>query len=124
VDRTRIAIPCVGQGNLDAQISPHFGRCDSYAIVTLEDGKVKTVESLPNAGHSDCTSPVRTLAGSGVGLMLVAGMGMRPYLAFKQLGIEVRYGVNGTVSDAVESYLKNETLPMGEDHLCGCNSES
>jgi predicted Fe-Mo cluster-binding NifX family protein len=56
--------------------------------------------------------------------MLVTGMGMRPYLALKQLGIEVRYGVNGTVLDAVESYLRNETLPMEEDRLCGCNSES
>ena len=124
MDRTRIAIPCVGQANLDAPVSPHFGRCDSYAIVTLEEGKVKTVESLSNANHSDCTSPVRTLAESGVGLMLVTGMGMRPYLAFKQLGIEVRYGVNGTVLDAVESYLRNETLPMEENRLCGCNSES
>jgi len=124
MDRTRIAIPCVGQANLDAPVSPHFGRCDSYAIVTLEEGKVKTVESLSNANHSDCTSPVRTLAESGVRLMLVTGMGMRPYLALKQLGIEVRYGVNGTVLDAVESYLRNETLPMEEDRLCGCNSES
>lgn len=124
MDRTRIAIPCVGQANLDAPVSPHFGRCDSYAIVTLEEGKVKTVESLSNANHSDCTSPVRTLAESGVRLMLVTGMGMRPYLALKQLGIEVRYGVNGTVLDAVESYLRNETLPMEENRLCGCNSES
>jgi predicted Fe-Mo cluster-binding NifX family protein len=64
------------------------------------------------------------LANSGVGLMLVTGMGMRPYFVFKQLGIEVRYGVNGTVLDAVGSYLRNETLPMEEDRLCGCNSES
>jgi predicted Fe-Mo cluster-binding NifX family protein len=56
--------------------------------------------------------------------MLVTGMGMRPYLALKQLGIEVRYGVNGTVLDAVESYLRNETSPMEEDRLCGCHSEA
>jgi predicted Fe-Mo cluster-binding NifX family protein len=91
MDRTRIAIPCAGLANLNAPISPHFGRCDSYAIVTLEEGRIKAVESLSNANHSDCTSPVRTLAESGVGLMLVTGMRMRPYLAFKQLGIEVRY---------------------------------
>ena len=40
MDRTKIAIPCVGNADLEAQVSPHFGRCDSYAIVTLEEGKI------------------------------------------------------------------------------------
>lgn len=119
--RIRIAIPCVGQANLEAPVSPHFGRCDSYAIVTLQDGKIESVESLSNANHSDCSSPVRILVGNGVDLMLVAGMGMRPYLSFKQQGIEVRYGVAGTVADAVQSYIDNETVPLTEDTLCGCH---
>ena len=68
--------------------------------------------------------PVRTLAESGVGLMPVTGMGMRPYFAFKQSGVEVGYRVSGTVRGAVESYLRDETLPMGEDRLCDCHSES
>lgn len=78
MDRTRIAIPCVGQAYLDAPVSPHFGRCDQYAMVTLEEGKVKTVQSLSNPSNSDLTSPSRTLAESGVALMLVTGMGTRP----------------------------------------------
>ena len=121
MDRTRIAIPCIGQASLHAPVSPHFGRCDSYAIVTLEEGKVKAVDSLSNAGHSDCTSSVRTLAENGVRVMLATGMGARPYLSFKELGIEVRCGIRGTVADAVEAYLRNDTLPMGEDGLCVCD---
>jgi predicted Fe-Mo cluster-binding NifX family protein len=121
MDRTRIAVPCLGEADLHAPVSPHFGRCDSYAIVTLQDGKIEAVESLSNANHSDCSSPVRLLAENGVGLMLVAGMGMRPYLAFRQQGIEVKYGVGGTVADAIKSYLRNETVPMTEDTLCNCH---
>jgi predicted Fe-Mo cluster-binding NifX family protein len=122
MDTIRIAIPCVGEGALEAQISPHFGRCDSYAIITMKDQKVGSVESVSNTNHSDCSSPVQLLADRGVGMMLVTGMGMRPHLSFKQQGIEVRYGVTGTVADAVEAYLKNKTLPMTEDNLCGCNN--
>jgi predicted Fe-Mo cluster-binding NifX family protein len=51
--------------------------------------------------------------------MLVEAMGMRPYLAFKQLGIEIRCGITGTVAEAVESYLKGETFAMAQDDLCG-----
>ena len=119
--RTKLAIPCTGQASLQAQVSPHFGRCDSYAIVTIEEGKVKTIEPTPNKEHSDCSEPVRALVANKVNLMLVGGMGMRPYMAFKELGIEVRCGVTGTVAEAVQSYLNGETLPMSQDAMCKCH---
>lgn len=119
--RTRLAVPCIGEAGLQALVSPHFGRCDSYAIVTLVDGHVEAVESLSNATHTDCTSPVQLLHANNVGLMLVGGMGMRPYMAFKEMGIEIRQGASGTVGDAVESYLRNESPLFTEDTLCGCH---
>jgi predicted Fe-Mo cluster-binding NifX family protein len=119
MDKLRIAVPCIGRGNLSAAVSPHFGRCDSYAIVSLEDEKIKGVESLSNDGHTECAGSVRRLVENGVSLMLVTGMGMRPYLICKQLGIEVRCGITGTVADAVESFVTNKTVPMTEDSLCG-----
>ena len=118
VNGTKIAIPCVGQASLQARVSSHFGRCDSYIIVTVEEGKIKATESILNRAHSDCASPVRALAEKGVSLMLVEAMGMRPYLAFKELGIEVRCGITGTTAEAVESYLKGETFAMTQDGLC------
>jgi predicted Fe-Mo cluster-binding NifX family protein len=69
-----------------------------------------------------CGGSVRALVDNGVSLMLVVSMGMPPYLAFKELGIEVRCGITGTVARAVESYLKGETLPMERDDLCNCHS--
>jgi hypothetical protein len=47
-------------------------------------------------------------------------MGVRGPEAARKLVIEVRYGITGTVAETVESYLKGETLPMGEDTLCRC----
>ncbi len=121
MDRTKLAIPCTGQASLQAQVSPHFGHCDSYAIVTIEDGKLKSIEPVSNGEHSDCSEPVRALVANKVSLMLVGGMGMRPYLAFKELGIDVRRGITGTVAEAVESYLKGETIPMTQDSSCNCH---
>lgn len=121
MDRTKLAIPCTGQAGLQAQVSPHFGHCNSYAVVMIEEGKVKTIEPISNGDHSDCSEPVRILVANNVSLMLVGGMGMRPYLAFKDLGIEVRCGITGTVAEAVESYLKGHTIPMTEDAMCKCH---
>jgi hypothetical protein len=39
-------------------------------------------------------------------------------LAFKVLGIEVRRGIIGTVAEAVESYPKGETVPLGQERFC------
>ena len=116
--RTRLAIPCTGQASLQAEVSGHFGHCDSYAIVTIEDGRVKSVESVSNQNHIDCGASVNRLVENEVDLMLVQAMGMRPYLAFKERGIEVRRGIIGTVAEAVESYLKGQTFPMERDSLC------
>jgi predicted Fe-Mo cluster-binding NifX family protein len=116
--RTRLAIPCTGEADLQAQVSAHFGHCDSYAIVTLQEGRIEAVESMSNQNHIDCGASVRRLVENGVGLMLVQSMGMQPYLAFKELGIEVRCGITGTIAGAVECYLKGETSPMGQDSLC------
>lgn len=130
VNGTKIAIPCVGQASLQARVSPHFGRCDSYAIVTLEEGRIKAIEPMSDRNHIDCGGPVRALVENGVSLMLVGAMGRRPYLAFKELGIKVRCGITGTVVEAVESYLKGETLPMEQDDalcsalICKCHMDA
>jgi len=116
--RTRLAIPCTGEANLQAEVSGHFGHCHSYAIVTIEEGRIESVESVLNQNHIDCGASVSRLVEREVDLMLVQAMGMRPYLAFKERGIEVRRGILGTVAEAVESYLKGETFPMGQDSLC------
>jgi predicted Fe-Mo cluster-binding NifX family protein len=118
MNKGTLAVPCVGQANLGAPVSPHFGRCDSYAIVKLEGGKIKDVASLSNTAHTECAGSVRMLVENGVSLILVTAMGMRPYSACRQLGIEVRCGIAGTVADAIESYLTDKTLPITEDSLC------
>jgi predicted Fe-Mo cluster-binding NifX family protein len=120
MERTKIAIPCVGRANLQARVSHHFGCCDSYAIVTVEEAEIKSVESIRNGKHSRCTESVRALVQRAVGLTLVGTMGVGGWEAARKLGIEVRCGITGTVAEAVESYLKGETLPMGEDTLCRC----
>jgi len=48
-------------------------------------------------------------------------MGMRTYLGFRQHAIDVNCSVAGTVADAVESYLRNETITVTEETLCGCH---
>jgi predicted Fe-Mo cluster-binding NifX family protein len=123
VGKTRIAIPCVGRANLQAQVSHHFGCCDSYVVVTVEEARIKSVESIRNGKHSRCIESVKALAQHSIGLTLVETIGVGGWETARKLGIEVRCGITGRVAEAVDSYLKGETLTMREDAFCRCDPQ-
>lgn len=110
--------------SVDAQIDPRFRRyayfiiADPDAIVTVEEAEIKAMESIRNGKKSRCTESVRALVKYGVNLTITGTMGVGGWEAARKLGIEVRCAITGTVAEAVESYLKGETLPIGEDTLC------
>ncbi|MBQ1845365.1 MAG: dinitrogenase iron-molybdenum cofactor biosynthesis protein, partial [Desulfovibrio sp.] len=74
---TLLAIPSCLPGGLDAAMGMHFGHCDIYTLVEIEDGKVKSVATHDNPPHAQggCLAPVQMLAGLGVKTLLAGGMG-------------------------------------------------
>lgn len=103
----RIAISTDGD-----QVSPHFGRCASYTIVDLEDGKVVTKEVVNNPGHEPGFLP-QYLHKSGVSVIVAGGMGPRAQSLFKEVGIDVYLGAEGSVDTVIE-HLQKGTLIAGE----------
>ncbi len=47
----RIAIPSQNTGGLDGMRSGHFGHCDVFTLVDVEDGAIKSVSTIENGGH-------------------------------------------------------------------------
>ena len=62
----------------------HFGHCDVYTIVEIEDGMVKKVFTLPSIPHQQggCLAPVQYLADHGVCTLLAGSMGAAASLAW------------------------------------------
>lgn len=121
MNKTRIAVPSMEPGGMQAQRSGHFGRCDLFTIVDVENGEIKAVSTLQNIEHSEggCLEPVKLLAGHGVNVIIVGGMGMRPLLGFRQVGIDVFLGIGNTVQESIEGYLQEKLIPMSEEYVCG-----
>lgn len=120
-----VAVPSQNPGGLKAGLMSHFGHCDVFTLVEMENGGVKTVSVLPNAPHEHgaCTAPVQTLADHGVKVMLAGGMGMRPLQAFEASGIKVMFtGLATTVEQAVNDFAQNKLPVFGDNGLCkgGC----
>ena len=114
----RVAVPAETSQGLESPISGHFGHSPSFVIVSITDGKVESVETLLNSGHSSCAEPVQRLAQSGVTVLIARGMGMRPLVHSQNMGITVVISAGNTVREAIENYLNGQSTIMGMDHTC------
>ena len=72
----RLAIPSEGEGGLDGLRAGHFGHCDVFTCVDIEDGKIGTVRIVANKEHvqGGCMVPVQLLAQEGVNALSWAAL--------------------------------------------------
>jgi predicted Fe-Mo cluster-binding NifX family protein len=97
-------------------VSAHFGRCLSYTIVEIKEGKVLSKEEIPNPGHQPGFLP-QYLSEKEVNCIIAGGMGPRAQGLFAQKNIEAIIGVQGEVDEVIEKFISQE-LEVGDD-LCG-----
>jgi len=118
----RIAIPTIGPGGLEGQRSGHFGHCDVFTFVDVEGGEIKNISSIPNQSHvqGGCMVPVNLLAENKVTALIVGGIGMRPLMGFKQVGIEVYYDESRPqIKPVVEDLIAGKLPLISDNQVCG-----
>ena len=117
----KVAIPTLGRGGLDCERSGHFGHCDCFTVVEVENGELGAVSVIDNPPHEEggCMRPVALLAESGIDAIVAAGMGMRPMMGFAQAGIRVLFE-NQTpgVGDVARMAASGELPEMTADNAC------
>jgi len=122
MENGRIAIPSLGPGGLEGERSGHFGHCDVFTFVDVEDGEIKQVTTIPNASHvqGGCMVPVNLLASHNVQALIVGGIGMRPLMGFKEVGVDVYYdATRPQIRPVVEDLIEGKLTMIGEDQVCG-----
>ena len=122
MDNGRIAIPSNGRGGLNSTRSGHFGHCDVFTLIDIENGNIKTEATISNQehAHGGCMVPVNLLAGQNVDALIVGGIGRRPLEGFAQVGIDVFVdSVNPIVKTVVEHLIANKLKKISPDQVCG-----
>lgn len=122
MENGRIAIPSLENGGLDGQRSGHFGHCDVFTLVDVENGEIKQVSTIANNGHvqGGCMVPVNLLAGHNVNALIVGGIGMRPLMGFRQVGIDVYHdAVRPEIRPVVEDLIAGRLPKISDDQVCG-----
>ena len=101
---------------IDGKLCGHFGRCEKFSIVEVDDKTILQEFSLEPPEHEPGAYP-KFLAENGVSTIIAGGMGPKAHQLFQQNNIEVFMGVNSEQpKKLVENYLSNQ-LKTGEN-LC------
>ena len=118
----RIAVPSNGDGGMNGTRSGHFGHCDVFTLVDVEDSEIKNISILQNQEHvqGGCMVPVNLLADNQVTALIVGGIGMRPLMGFRQVGIQVyhddqRPEIEPVVMDLIAGNLQE----IQNNQVCG-----
>jgi predicted Fe-Mo cluster-binding NifX family protein len=85
-------------------VSAHFGRCPTFTIIDIENGKITRKEIVDNPGHE------------GVNCIVAGGMGARASGLFDEFGIQPIVGISGKIDEVIEK-LQKGTLE-GSESLC------
>jgi predicted Fe-Mo cluster-binding NifX family protein len=118
----RIAVPSNGAGGLDGTRSGHFGHCHVFTFIDVEDGEIKEVTTLQNKEHvqGGCMVPVNLLSSHNVNVLVVGGIGMRPLMGFKQVGIDVYHDAErAEIRPVVEDLIAGKLQDFQSDLVCG-----
>ncbi|NCO24248.1 MAG: dinitrogenase iron-molybdenum cofactor [Candidatus Infernicultor aquiphilus] len=93
-------------------VSAHFGRCPSFTIAEIEEGKVLKIEEINNPGHQPAFLP-NFLAEYGVEYIICGGMGNRAQMLFAEKKITPVIGVTGKIEEVIEKFVQGK-LKGGE----------
>jgi predicted Fe-Mo cluster-binding NifX family protein len=122
--KMRVAVPAENPGGLKAPRSGHFGHCDLFTVIDLDEkGKIVNVESVENGRHEagGCMVPVKLLKDAGVESIIVGGMGARPMQGFTDAGIGVYFADRNSflnVEDVLKQFVENKLPVMHATQVC------
>ncbi len=109
--KIKFAIP-MAEGKLTA----HFGHCREFALVEVENGEIRNIETVVPPPHEPGVLP-KWLHEQGTNVVIAGGMGVRAQQLMGENGIEVVTGAPADTPEAlVKGYLE-KTLETGAN-LC------
>jgi len=115
----KIAVTAENNNGLESTVAHHFGHAPYFILVDVENGEVINTQGIANpfADHHQPGQIPGFIKEQNADVVLSGGMGGRAIQFFEQYGIKAATGADGTVRQALESYLGgklSEAAPCDE----------
>jgi len=96
----------------EGKLTGHFGHCQEFALVDVEDNKIKNTEKMIPPPHEPGVLP-RWLHEQGTNVIIAGGMGARALDLFAQNGIKVLTGAPSLAPEELVQQYLDSTLKTG-----------
>ena len=108
--KLRIAIPTKGQGGLEDVVSDVFGRANTFTIVDVEKGTIKSVKVLENPAvsykHGAGPIVVKMLIDSGVNMVIASEFGPGVSILLDQhKATKIKVNASSSISESLRKAL-------------------
>jgi predicted Fe-Mo cluster-binding NifX family protein len=100
----------------DGKLTAHFGHCKEFAIIEVEEDKIKNKEILVPPPHEPGVLPA-WLHELKTDVVIAGGMGHRAVTLFNERGIKVVTGAPVADPESLVQQYLNNTLTTG-NNLC------
>lgn len=104
----RVVFPTNENSGYLSKRGAHFGKANFYTIITLNDGKIDSVEAIENPGHTEsgCGGAIQNIMSLNPDALVVSGIGGSPARGFEQVGLSVYHDPNSaTVLDSINALV-------------------
>ncbi len=119
--RRKVVIPTKQSNGFNSEPCEHFGKCSVFTIVTLEDGVITAVETVPNefCGCCSCYDVIRLLREKGMTALLVHKIGMYPLRILDELNVSVHFfSRKKNIRDVLEDFLRDKLRDFSHSDIC------
>ena len=96
----------------EGKLTAHFGHCQEFAIVYVEDNKITNKETKVPPPHEPGVLP-RWLHQQGTNVIIAGGMGARALELFAENGIKVMTGAPSLAPEELVQQYLDSTLQTG-----------
>ena len=100
----------------DGKLTAHFGHCQEFALIDVEDKQIKNKEILVPPPHEPGVLP-KWLSDLEANVIIAGGIGYRAISLFNERGIKVITGAPELEPEELVSNYLNNKLVAG-DNLC------
>ena len=118
-----VAVPSFGNGGLNEQLNPRFGRCDSFTFVSIEDKSIKEVKAVSNMASNAMggagIQAAQTIGNHGASIVIVGNLGPNAAQSLSALNLKIYQAPNEqvTVKKAIELYIEGKLQEMNSSNV-------
>lgn len=104
----RVAFPT----NDRIHVEEHFGHAREFAFFNVKNGEILGTEYLTPPPHAPGVIPA-FVGDNGATAIITGGMGQMAVNLFKERGVEVILGAQGTIEETLAVYIEGELASTG-----------